>query len=190
MALTVKCPKCQSNAAVKSVPHMYQYRQSEYELHCMWCGTRKYGDAARAIVDAAIAEQANQERLRQEAIQAAEEARRIAEIERIEAERIAEIERQRAEEERIKAEEEERLRVAEEERLRSENKRRGVTQPRAEKIAARALAIAQLGGDASTLCESPVCDKPHPIGKRYCSKICSDVVARERYNEKKRAAMG
>lgn len=56
---------------------------------------------------------------------------------------------------------------------------------RAARAAARASRLAELGGDGSTLCASPWCANPHSENGRYCSKACSDDVARARYNARK-----
>jgi len=245
LSVTVRCPKCGSNAHSMNVRHPFMWGKSDVEVRCQWCGTRKYGEEARRLVDGAVEaakraeeaerrfrEQADRERREQlerelraaEEREREEEARRIleeqeeqrrldllaaelaqAELERIEAERVeaerveaeqnavleARRERDRAAaramtEKRKAVEEMVGRRLARDEAARQA--RRDAPRLRREaRLAARATAIADLGGDASTLCEYFLCDQPHRPDLRYCSKGCSDNLARERYEARKAA---
>lgn len=53
------------------------------------------------------------------------------------------------------------------------------------RASARASRVAALGGDDSTLCASPWCCNRHLSDRRYCSKACSDDVARARHKARK-----
>jgi len=234
--VTVRCPKCGSNAHSVTVRHPYMWGKSDIEVRCQWCGTRKYGDEAQRLVDGALEtlkraeeverrlrEQAERERREQlerewraaEEREREDEARRIREeqeeqdrLGRIAAELArAELERERVEAEKNAVAEARRERDRAAARAMSEkrkaveemvNRRLALNEEarnarleaprlrREAKAAARASVIATLGGDASTLCEYYLCDQPHRPDLRYCSKTCSDNVARERYAAKKR----
>jgi len=138
--VTVRCPKCKSNASATTSRHPFYFNRTETVLHCQWCGTRKYGDEAVRLVEesllAAEKEEADR-RSRKEIERAVETARvnamrqeaKLREEERIKAQlqeaqrqaiRLAEIERLRAE--RLEAERQ-RLAELEAERLETERLR-------------------------------------------------------------------
>ena len=229
MSETVRCPKCRSNAQVLTVRHPFIWGKTEAAFHCMWCGTRKYGEAAQNVIEedmanrvAEINRQVEQRKRDEEgARHAAEERRLLAErVERERVEREAEAAREAAREASREAAREakvareaeaarevareaeaarEAAREAEAARAGAEQGSRQATpkklvarartdaaRRRAEvKAATRAAAVAALGGDDSALCAYHLCDKPHGKDRRYCSKSCSDHIARARYDERK-----
>ena len=99
MTSTVRCPKCSSNAHAFLVRHPFIYNKSELQVSCQFCGTRKYGEDATRLVEAAKEEAARKELERKE-LAARKEAERV-EAERKEAERV---EAERKEAERVEAE--------------------------------------------------------------------------------------
>lgn len=164
--MIVKCPKCGSNADWESTKHPFMWGRTEIEIQCRWCGTRRYGDDARRIVDSAIdearrREEAEQRRLREEA-----EARRLRE----EAESAARVDPPP---------------VDPKPRPPARRPANSHAAGRDVLAARRVAAVAALGGDASTLCEYPLCTRPHRMNARYCSKQCSDHVARARYRARR-----
>ncbi|NBR01240.1 MAG: hypothetical protein EBT79_12685 [Actinobacteria bacterium] len=247
--MTVRCPKCKSNAHSLTVRHPYLWGKSEVEVRCQWCGTRKYGAEAQRLVDeataeanrlavereterrerdaAALAAAAEESRLAEERRRQIEEEARCRQIEeearrrqieeearlreeaervwaeRIEAERRAAAEAELAKTEARKERERAEVRALNEKRkaidemvsrrlaLNEEARQARLDAPRLRreaKAAARATAVAALGGDASSLCAYDLCDQPNGgQGRRYCSKTCSDHVARRRYAEKQAA---
>lgn len=203
MTSTVRCPKCSSNAHAFLARHPFIYNKSELQVACQFCGTRKYGEDATRLVEAAKEETARKELERKE-LAARKEAERV-EAERVEAER-KEAERKKASrkeapppqsapaperktegDDAAMLEEIRHLEVKAAARMldaRAKNDRAELARLRREQlVAARAIAINYKGVEA--LCASPWCANPRPIDRRYCEKKCSDDVARERYLEKK-----
>jgi len=148
----VKCPKCGSNADWESTKHPFMWGRTEIEIQCRWCGTRRYGDDARRIVDSAI-----------------DEARRLRE----EAESAARVDPPP---------------VDPKPRPPARRPANSHAAGRDVLAARRVAAVAALGGDASTLCEYPLCTRPHRMNARYCSKQCSDHVARARYRARRQGS--
>lgn len=186
MSVTVRCPKCGSNAQVILVRHPFIHGKSDTEMRCMFCGARRYGAEAERLIEQARAEAERIARERAESERRAREAERIAQ-ERAESERLFRIaaEWARAEAER------ERVALAETvdprpNQAAARQARIDASRLRRERLgAAHDAAVAERGVDA--VCESPLCANPRPPGRRYCGKKCSDDVARDRHNAKKAA---
>lgn len=234
----VRCPKCGANAHATRVRQSMLSNVSVAEVHCMICGTRRYGDEAeRIIAEAVVAERVRTttyasveasmrrthwilpstddptRRPRQET----EAVRPVAPTERpvptgdppardnAERERAVQTtpppKTNRLPREEVVAAARS---IASREDLMPTN---GPSEPhtitaeppveprydfdvastplKVIRAAARTARVAELGGDASTLCASPWCCNRPLADRRYCSKSCSDDVARARYKARK-----
>lgn len=201
--MTVRCPKCGSNAHSFLVRHPFIYGKTETEVRCHICGARRYGAEAERLVEQALAHRAAALEAERAARERAEAERRARLSAALEAERAREREAaERAREEAAEQERRERLaaELAEEkgvvdgmvarrlEQTAAARQAWGVaSRLRRERLgAAHDAAVAERGEDA--VCASPLCANPRPPGRRYCGKGCSDHVARERYAARRRAA--
>jgi hypothetical protein len=143
----------------------------------MICGSRRYGDEAERIITEAIVA----ERARIAEYAAAEAAmRRTPPVEssRLPRDEVIAAARSIASREQL-------MPTSGPSEPHTVTPSRRDTPAKIARAAARAARVAEIGGDASTLCESPWCVNPHPPDRRYCSKKCSDNVARERYDARK-----
>ena len=112
MSVTVRCPKCNSNAHACLVRHPFMNQKAEMEVRCTTCGIRKYGaDADRLVAEAEArnaTRAASDVSLRVAAEQESRARREAAERvlrERKEAADALRAEQDRAEAKRIRAEE-------------------------------------------------------------------------------------
>lgn len=171
----VRCPKCGANAHATRIP---QFRAPPVaEIRCMICGTRRYGDEAERIITEAI-EAERAKITERDAVEATMRQTPPVKSSRLPRSEVVAAARSIASREQL-------MPTSGPSEPHTVTPSRRDTPAKIAKVAARATRVAELGGDASTLCESPWCVNPHPPDRRYCSKKCSDNVARERYDARK-----